>query len=91
MPLKTGRSKKVISSNVKELVDTYKAKGKIGTSKPASKAAAVKQAVAISLSKAGVQKKATGGSIVKKQEERIKKRGGNITFKKDGKLPVGIY
>jgi hypothetical protein len=30
-------------------------------------------------------------SIVKKQEERIKKRGGNVVFKKDGKLPVGIY
>ncbi len=29
--------------------------------------------------------------IVKKQEARIKKRGGNVVFKKDGKLPVGIY
>ena len=30
-------------------------------------------------------------SIVKKQEARIKKRGGSVAFKKDGKLPVGIY
>lgn len=29
--------------------------------------------------------------IVKKQEERIRKRGGTVTFKRDGKLPVGIY
>jgi hypothetical protein len=80
----------VISSNVKELVGAYKEKGKIGTSKPASKAAAVKQAVAIAYDKAGKSKKADGG-IAKKQEKRIKERGGKVTFKKDGKLPVGIY
>jgi len=57
MPLKKGASKKVISSNVKELVDTYKQKGKIGTSTPKSKAAAVRQAVAISYSKAGKARK----------------------------------
>lgn len=92
MPLKSGSSKKVISSNVKELVGAYKEKGKIGTSKPASKAAAVKQAVAIAYNKAGKSnKKADGGSIVKKQEKRIKDKGGKVTFKKDGKLPVGIY
>ena len=85
MPLKTGSSKKVISSNVKELVGSYKKKGSIGTSKPASKAKAVKQAVAISLDKAGKS------NIVKKQENRIKERGGKVTFRKDAKLPVGIY
>jgi hypothetical protein len=47
MPLKKGKSQKVFKSNVKELVDTYKSKGKIGTSKPKSKAKAIKQAVAI--------------------------------------------
>lgn len=47
MPLKTGKSKKIFKENVKELVDTYKEKGKIGTSKPKSKAKAIKQAVAI--------------------------------------------
>ena len=91
MPLKSGSSKKVISSNVKELVGAYKEKGKIGTSRPASKAKAVKQAVAIAYEKAGKARKADGGSIVKKQEERIKAKGGKVTFKKDGKLPVGIY
>ena len=30
-------------------------------------------------------------SVAKKQEARIKKRGGSVAFKKDGKLPVGIY
>lgn len=91
MPLKPGSSKKVISSNVKELVGAYKEKGKIGSSRPASKAKAVKQAVAIAYEKAGKARKADGGSIVKKQEERIKAKGGKVTFKKDGKLPVGIY
>jgi hypothetical protein len=57
MPLKKGRSKKTISKNVKELVDTYKSKGKIGTSKPKSKKAAIRQAVAIAYSKAGKGKK----------------------------------
>ena len=47
MPLKKGSSKKVFEKNVKELVNNYKDKGKIGTSKPASKPKAVKQAVAI--------------------------------------------
>jgi len=52
MPLKSGKSKKVIQKNVEELIDTYKDKGKIGTSKPRSKAKAIKQAVAIAYSKA---------------------------------------
>jgi hypothetical protein len=52
MPLKKGSSKKTISSNVKELMHTYKKKGKIGTSKPKSKKKAQKQAVAIALSTA---------------------------------------
>ena len=57
MPLKSGKSKKVISKNIKELVNTYEEKGKIGTSKPKSKAAAIKQSVAIAYSKAGKSKK----------------------------------
>lgn len=92
MPLKSGSSKKTVSSNIGEMVRSFKKKGTIGTSKPKSTAAAVKQATAIALSKAGKSnKKADGGSIVKKQEKRIKDKGGKVTFKKDGKLPVGIY
>lgn len=56
MPLLKGKSNKVRGKNVKELVDTYKKKGKIGTSKPKSKKAAIKQAVAISYRKAGEKK-----------------------------------
>jgi hypothetical protein len=48
MPLKKGKSKKVQAENIKELVDTYKDTGKIGTSKPKNKKSAIKQAVAIS-------------------------------------------
>ena len=36
MPLKNGKSKKVISSNVEELLHEYKQTGTIGTSHPES-------------------------------------------------------
>lgn len=48
MPLKS----KNVSKNVSEIMSSYKKTGKIGTSKPKSKKAAQKQAVAIALSKA---------------------------------------
>lgn len=54
MPLKPGKSN--VGKNVKELMKSYKKKGKIGTSKPESKKAAQKQAVAIALNKAGESK-----------------------------------
>ena len=80
MPLKTGRSKKVVSENIGEMVSKYKKTGEIGTSKPASKGRAVKQAAAIALSAAGKSKKP-----VKKAE------GGEITYKRDGNNPVHLY
>jgi|TARA_R110002012_G_scaffold163865_1_gene326279 hypothetical protein len=57
MPLKKGKSNKTINKNVKELVKTYKKRGKIGASRPANTTAARKQAVAIALNKAGKSKK----------------------------------
>lgn len=57
MPLKKGKSAKTVSSNVSELMHKFSATGKIGTSKPASKAKAQKQAVAIALSQAGKSRK----------------------------------
>jgi hypothetical protein len=56
MPLAKGKSQKTISKNVSTLVRDYEKRGRIGTSRPASKAAATKQAVAIALQKAGKQK-----------------------------------
>jgi len=56
MPLKSGKSQKTVGKNVSELMKTYKKSGKIGSSKPKSKKAAQKQAVAIALSKAGKSK-----------------------------------
>ena len=53
MPLLKGKSKSVISSNIKEMVHSYKKKGSIGTSKPGSVGKAVKQAAAIAYAKAG--------------------------------------
>lgn len=48
MPLKTGKSKSVISGNIKEMVHAYKAKGTIGNTKPRSmkKARAIAAAAA---------------------------------------------
>ena len=53
MPLMKGSSKSVVSSNIKTLVDDWKRDGSIGTNHPPTKKKAVKQAVAIALSKAG--------------------------------------
>jgi hypothetical protein len=53
MPLQKGRSRATVSSNVKKLTHEYEETGKIGTSHPSSKKKAIKQAVAISLKKAG--------------------------------------
>jgi hypothetical protein len=84
MPLKKGSSKKTISSNIGTLVGDYKETGKIGTSKPASKAKAVKQAVAISLSKAGKAKPAKmkkGGDAMASSVTYVKKKDGNRPVK----------
>lgn len=56
MPLKKGKSQKTISANIQTIVDDYQKSGRIGTSKPANKKAAVKQATAIALSTAGKSK-----------------------------------
>lgn len=53
MPLKPGKSDKTVSDNISKLMHEYKGSGKLGTSKPANKAAARRQAVAIALSEAG--------------------------------------
>ena len=57
MPLKPGKSKKVVSSNIRELVSSFEKKGSIGTYHPASKEDAIKQAVAISLKRARKSRK----------------------------------
>lgn len=59
MPLKRGSSRETVSTNVKRLVHEYERDGTIGTSHPASKKKAVKQAVAIALSKAGKSRRKT--------------------------------
>jgi hypothetical protein len=53
MPLKKGSSDSVVSSNIHTLVHDWEKDGSIGTSHPATRKKAIKQAVAISLSKAG--------------------------------------
>jgi hypothetical protein len=53
VPLKKGANQSVISSNIKTLVDDWKKEGSIGTSHPPTKKRAIRQAVAIALTKAG--------------------------------------
>jgi hypothetical protein len=57
MPLRKGRSRKTVSSNIKTLVHEYDEDGMIGTSHPTSRKKAIKQAVAISMRKAGIGRK----------------------------------
>ena len=57
MPLKKGSSEAVVSGNIGTLVDDWKKNGSIGTSHPPTKEKAVKQAVAIALTKAGKNRK----------------------------------
>jgi len=52
MPLKKGKSKKVISENIEEIMHSYHEKGTIGTSSPKSNEKAQKQAIAIAFSMA---------------------------------------
>ena len=65
MPLKKGSSQKTISSNIGEMVKSFKKTGKLGTSKPTSKEAAVKQAAAIAYRSAGKPKKMEKGGTVR--------------------------
>ncbi len=90
MPLKKGSRKKTISSNIGEIVRDYKKDGMIGTSRPKSKSAAVKQAAAIAYEKAGKAKKmAKGGDVIKKAKGV--QGPSMVVKKKDGNRPVKIY
>lgn len=90
MPLKKGSSQKTISGNISEMVGKYKKSGSIGTSKPKSKGAAVKQAVAIALSTAGKSRNKAGGGEMLKKSKGVQ-GPAMIVKKKDGNNPVKIY
>jgi hypothetical protein len=57
MPLKRGSSTKTISSNIAELIKSWKSTGKIGTARPKNLAEAQKMAAAIAYDKAKRKKK----------------------------------
>lgn len=52
MPLTPGKSNKTISKNVKEMVDSWKATGRIGNTRPKTKKEAIRIAVAAAQTKA---------------------------------------
>lgn len=56
MPLKKGKSKKVISENIRELMHSFHQTGTIGTSTPESNKKAQKQAIAIAFDMAEKKK-----------------------------------
>lgn len=53
MPLKPGKSQKTISSNIKEMMDSYAKTGKIGNIKPRNRRHAMQIAEAAAMRKAG--------------------------------------
>lgn len=57
MPLKKGTSSKTVSSNIKQEMDTFKSKGKIGNITPKNSKQAQKISVAIALSEKDRSKK----------------------------------
>lgn len=67
MPLKAGKTRKAISSNISEMVRGYKETGRIGRTRPRSVKHAQKIAAAAAYSKAGK----SGARLPKK-----KSRGG---------------
>jgi hypothetical protein len=90
MPLKRGSSQKTISSNIGEMVRSYKESGKLGTSKPKSVKKAAAQAAAIAYDKAGKSRAmAKGGTIL--SEPKGMPKAVRIVKKKDGTRPVRIY
>jgi hypothetical protein len=56
MPASTGKKHDKVSANVEKIVHDWEQDGAIGSSHPKTKKKAVKQAVAISLKKAGKSK-----------------------------------
>ena len=76
MPLKTGKSSKVVSENISEMMGSFRKSGMLGTSKPKSSKKAQKQAVAIALDKAGKSRKMAGGGpfyVKRKDADRLTK------------------
>lgn len=58
MPLKKGKSQAIISSNIKEMLDSWRETGKIGNTTPRNKKHALKIAQAAAYTSAGIAKPA---------------------------------
>lgn len=71
MPLKKGSSQATVSSNIQMLVSEWQKDGLIGSSHPATRKKAIKQAVAIALSKAGNRKKSAASQPRRRRASMI--------------------
>lgn len=91
MPLKKGSSQKTISGNIGEMVRSFKKTGKIGTSRPKSKAAAMKQAAAIAYSTAGKAKGMAKGGPTKTPGSLGRQKPMMSVLRKDAKRRTKIY
>jgi hypothetical protein len=106
MPLKSGSSNKTKSSNIKEIMKSYKETGKIGTSTPETKEKARKQAVAIAYSEADKSKKKKKKPINEALEsfidsfktpanefflESIVKHGLHVCFEATMEEPINVF
>jgi hypothetical protein len=60
MPLRKGSSQATVSSNIELLLHEWQKDGLMGSSHPATRKKALKQAVAIALTKAGRSRNPTG-------------------------------
>lgn len=91
MPLKKGSSQKTISTNIGEMIGKFKKTGKIGSSRPKSKAAAAKQAAAAAYASAGKTKKMADGGPTNTPASKGRQKPFMSVLRKDAMRKTKIY
>jgi hypothetical protein len=91
MPLKKGSSQKTISTNIGEMLGSFKKTGKIGSSRPKSKEAAMKQAAAAAYTSAGKTKKMAKGGPTVTPASKGRQKPMMSVLRKDALRKTKIY